>query len=112
MFIWLIAFGVVVLGGIPYLIWVIISALNKRWRKLVILAAVPVAAFGILLITTGIIDRAEYKNYLSDIYDTDVDYDDPVFEYDSERSFNGDGSSIEIYELPDSIRERFESVDD
>ena len=111
MFIWLIAFGVAVLGGIPYLIWMIVTAVKKRWRKLIILVAVPVVAYGILAITTGFIDRAAYRSYLSDIYGTSVDYGDPIFEYHSDRSFHGDGYSIEIYKLPDSIRKRFEAAD-
>ena len=111
MFIWLIAFGAAVLGGIPYLILMIVTAVKKRWRKFGILAAVPVVAYGLLVITTGFIDRAAYKSYLSDIYGTTVDYDEPIFEYSSDRSFQGDGYSIEVYELPDSIRKRFESAD-
>ena len=35
----------------------------------------------------------------------------PVFEHDSDRAFNGDGTSISIYELPPEIRSRFEAPD-
>ena len=111
MLVWLIAFGVAVLGGIPYLIWLIVTAIKKRWCKFGILVAVPVVAYGLLVIATGFIDRAAYKTYLSEVFDTQVDFDDSIFEYSSDRSFHGDGYSIEVYELPDSIRERFESAD-
>ena len=111
MFIWAIALGVGVLGAIPYVIWMVVTAVKKRWRKLSILIVIPFATWGILTVTTGFMDRAAYRGYLSGIYDTEVDHGDPISEYHSTRAFNGDGFSIRTYRLSDSVRKRFESPD-
>ena len=109
--IWMFALGAAALGGIPYLIWMVITVAKKQWRNLVILAVIPVLAYGILLVATGLVDRANNKEYLKGIYGTTVEFGAPIFEYHSERAFNGDGYSIEIYELPDSVRKKFVSPD-
>lgn len=55
---------------------------------------------------------ADYKLYLEGIYDTKVDLGNPIFEYEPKRAFNGDGYSISVYELPETIRSRFEAADE
>ncbi|KLU07474.1 hypothetical protein RISK_000552 [Rhodopirellula islandica] len=107
-FIWLIAVAVGVLGCIP---WLIVSAAKKRWRSLGIQIAAPVLLFAALLLVTRLIDHAGYRSYLNNVYDASVVLGPPVFEYNSERSFNGDGYSFEVYKLPDSVRSRLQAPD-
>lgn len=109
--IWLIALGVGLIGGIPYVIWMSVSIVKKRWRKLLIQIVVPMVILGLLVVATIFVEKAAAKEYLNGIYDAEVAYGDPIFEYHSERAFNGDGYSIEVYELPASIRKRFEAAD-
>ena len=47
--IWAIAFLVALLGCIPYGIWMIYTAVKKRWKRLTLQAAVPLAAFLVLM---------------------------------------------------------------
>lgn len=110
--IWLVAFLLGALAAIPYVIWMIATAVKKSWKKLGILVAIPLALFLTLRISTEVIDSFAYRAYLRGIYDTRVSLGVPVFEYHSERFWNGDGYSIQVYELPESIRKRFETVDE
>ena len=58
-----------------------------------------------------IADSAYDDQYVLDIYDSETDLDEPLYKYTPERSFNGDGVSLYIFELPVSIRQRFENSD-
>jgi hypothetical protein len=103
---------VTILGCIPYLIWVIRTALRKNWRKVGYQIGVPIMVLLILLGVTKVDGHFARKGYYEDLFDAKVDLGTALFKYDSERSFNGDGYSISVYELPPSIRARFESRDD
>jgi hypothetical protein len=109
--IWAIAFLVALLGCIPYGIWMIYTAVKKRWKRLGLQVAVPLAAFLVLMGVSWIVNELAHERYLEGLYDTRVDLGTPIFEYDSERAFNGDGYSISVYELPPPIRARFASAD-
>jgi hypothetical protein len=110
--IWVIAFLVALLGCIPYGIWMIYTAVKKRWKRLTLQVAVPLSAFLVLMGISWIVNELAHERYLEGLCDTKVDLGRPIFEYDSERAFNGDGYSISVYELPSSIRARFEAADD
>jgi len=109
--IWAIAFLVALLGGTPYGIWMIYTAVKKRWKRLGLQVAVPLAAFLVLVGVSWIVNEVAHERYLEGLYDTRVDLGAPIFEYDSERAFNGDGYSISVYELPPPIRARFAAAD-
>lgn len=103
---------VVILGCIPYGIWIIFSMVKKRWKRVIIQIVVPViwllSLWGVSAICAPII----HAGYLAALYDAKVTLGLPVFSYRSDRSFNGDGYSISVYELPATIRHRFESADE
>ncbi len=109
--IWGLSIIVAILGCIPYAIWVTRTAIKKRWKKVGIQVGAPIAFFAILIGVTAIAAADASARYFSNIYDTDVELADPVFKYDSERAFNGDGASIYIYDMPEQIRRRFENPD-
>ena len=109
---WLIAFAIAVLGGIPYLIFIVRTTKQKRWSKLALLLVVPTLSYGALYLSSDRIDELSYQAYLKDIYGTRAGLGKAVSQQHSERSFNGDGASMEVYPLSDSIRTRFESADD
>lgn len=110
--VWGIAFLITLIGFIPYGILMIYTAVKKRWKRLVLQGAIPMVAFLLLTGISSIVNAGAYERYLEGLYDTKVHLPDPIFEYDSERSFNGDGYSISVYELPATIRARFESADE
>lgn len=97
--------------GLAYLIWIIRAALKHQWHKLTILVSIPVVAVGILCLWSWTSHRFEYARYLKDVFDTKVVLGPAIYSYDSERAFNGDGYSIAVYKLPQSIRDRFTSTD-
>jgi len=112
MALWGIAFLVTFFGCIPYLIWVIRTASRKNWKKLGYQIGIPIVAFLILSGVTAVDEHFARKRYYEDLFDAKGELGTALFEYDSERAFNGDGYSISIYQLPPSIRARFESKDD
>ncbi len=102
---------VAILGFIPYVIWSIRTAIKKNWKKFGIQIGAPVAYFAILIGISVYSESGAQDQYLKDLYDTDFEFADPVFIEESSRSFNGDGASIYVYEIPDQIRRRFENPD-
>ena len=109
--IWAIFFIIAVLGCIPYGIWIILTAIKKRWQKLSLQIAIPVATYILLLVFAYFGESYIKAQYDRNIYDSDGNLGDPIYEHHPERSFNGDGSSISIYDLPPKIRSRFENPD-
>ncbi len=110
--IWLAAAILTLIGCIPYGIWLIRTAIQKRWKRLIFQIIIPVMAYAILMVVTSLANKHQYNRDLQDCFDTKVNLKNPLYEYNSERGFNGDGYSISVYELPASIRERFESADE
>jgi hypothetical protein len=110
--IWGIALLVALLGCIPYGIWLVYTAVKRRWKRLGVQIVIPIVAFGLLMAISSILNAGAYDRYLEGLYDTKVSLGKPIFEYDSERAFNGDGYSISVYEMPATIRKRFEAADE
>ncbi len=109
--IWGIVFLFTLLGCLPYGIWIIYTAVKKRWKRLGLQVGIPFVAYLLLQGVSWIVYEDAYNRYLEELYDTEVDLGQPIFEHDSERSFNGDGYSISVHELPSTIRSRFETAD-
>lgn len=97
----------VVAVGLAYLIWIIRTALKRQWCKFIILVSTPIVAFGILLIWGWTSHHFKYAQYLEGLFDTKVTLGSSIYSYDSDRSFPGDGYSIAVYKLPQSIRDQF-----
>lgn len=110
--VWGIVALVTIFGCIPYLVWVIRTALRKNWRKVGYQIGVPMVVFLILSGVTAMDDHFALKRYYEGLFDSKADLGTALFKYDSEGGFNGDGYSISVYELPASVRTRFESADD
>ncbi len=100
------------IGCIPYLIWMIVTAFRRKWRKLakqvymplLIVAALYLVSFPASLLENLVRDSRRFDAWAFFISARDS--------HETERSFTGDGFSISVFELPDSIRERFENSDD
>ncbi len=110
--IWVFTTLAVVVVALPYAIWLGVLAWRKQWRKFAYHALVPLTAYVLL---TAVIGLASYYHHTTThyrVFDTKFDLGKPLFEYDSERAFNGDGYSIAVYKLPDVVRKRFEQPDD
>jgi hypothetical protein len=101
----------VILGCMPYAIWVTRTAIKKHWKKLGIQVAAPVVYFAVLAGITAFANSGASDRYFRDIYDAEGKYPEPIFKYTPERSFNGDGASLYVFELPDQVRLRFEKQD-
>jgi len=99
-----------VVGGIPFLIIFVKTCRAKDWRKLKRVIAYPAIGVVVLLGLGRFTDHLAYRRDLEGIYDTKVAMPRAIFEYDSERGFQGDGYSFAVYPLPDSIRKRFEEA--
>lgn len=110
--IWGLAFLITLIAFIPYGIWVTYTAVKKRWKRLGFQVGIPIVLLFALMGISSIVNAGAYDRYLEGLFDTKVQLGNAVFEYDSERAFNGDGYSISVYELPSSIRARFESADE
>lgn len=106
------SFALFCLGVIPYLIWLVVTLVKKRWRTSGILLLVPVILAVLVIGTVRVLDAFAYRSYLKGVYGTSCSLPDPIFEFHSPRHFNGDGYSFEVMELPAGIRARFESADD
>jgi hypothetical protein len=103
---------ITILGSIPYGIWMICSIFNKKWKRVCFQIAIPVAVYTSLAGLSTLSSSKAHADYLAGLYDTEVELGTPLFEYDSDRSFNGDGYSFSVYALPSNIRKRFEAADD
>lgn len=102
---------VAVVGCIPYGILIAVTLYRRRWRKFTYLVAIPVVVYTVLFLITAVTSRVEEGIQNHGVFGVYVNLSNPKFEYDSPRSFNGDGYSITIYTLPLSIRKRFENAD-
>jgi hypothetical protein len=101
----------VILGCIPYAIWVTRTAVKKCWKKVGIQVGIPVVYFAVLSGISALANSGASDRYFRDTFDTVGKYPEPIFKYDSQRSFNGDGASLYVFELPDQLRRRFEKQD-
>ena len=102
----------VLIGCIPYLAWIVYTAFKKRWRKLGLQILIPVITYGFLFLILFFLNSKLYDNDLLNMFNTKVELGTPVFEYHSERHFNGDGYSLSVYKLPESVKKRFFEADE
>ncbi len=107
----LVVIFITVLGCIPYGIWVIISMVKRRWRRVALQIGIPAAFYAALFGTWLVCREKVSQDELAGVYGTEAKLGPAIFEYDSDRAFNGDGYSFAVYELPESIRKRFETAD-
>lgn len=109
--IWGWSFLAVVIGCVPYAIWVTRTSIKKHWKKVGIQVGVPLVYFAALYGVTALVDSGASERYFRDTYNTVGKLPEPIYKYDSRRSFNGDGASFYVFELPDQVRLRFEKRD-
>jgi len=98
---------VALLALIPYAIWVIYSIFKRRWRRVGIQCGILCAVVIGLAGAWRVFDQGNLPN----LSDCQVELSPALFKYGSPRHFTGDGYSIWVYELPATIRARFESAD-
>ena len=98
------------LACIPYAIWVIYSMFKRRWRRVGVQLAIP-GVILLALVGAGAVWYSLQEDRLTSLFDCEVELSPALFKYASERHFNGDGYSIWVYELPVTIRARFDSPD-
>ena len=110
--VWAAAILISILGCVPYTIWIICIACKRRWRKLCAWLCIPFVLYLLLLGFTAVADSIARDQYPTGVYDTKVTLGDAVYEYESERAFNGDGYTFMVYRLPAAIKTRFEAADD
>ena len=109
--IWLLSIIIVIFGSIPYLIWIIKTLKKKEYKAFKKQLLYPSLFFIFLYGLTLIVNKVDRKIYLGNIFDCSISFDDPIYEYYSERSFNGDGYSFVVFELPSDIEARFKTFD-
>jgi hypothetical protein len=100
---------VAIVGAIPYLLWIIISAFKRRWSKCLRLILIPASVFIVAWLLTYPISFADELISSRMTYGCFTLLGTPTFRYDSERSWQGDGNSVVVYNLPTCVRKRFES---
>ena len=77
--IWAIGYIVTILGCIPYGIWVIISLLKKKWKRVGILLSIPVAAYLCLWGASAICGASIRSDHLPDIYNANAELGPPIY---------------------------------
>ena len=87
------------------------TAIKRRWKKVGILVGAPAAYFAVLVGITALANSGASDRYFRDTYDAEGNFTDPVYKYESQRSFNGDGASFYVFDLPDQVRRRFKKQD-
>jgi len=108
----IIVFLITILGCIPYGIWVIYSMVKKKWKLVGYQILILIFVYASLVGVYALLNNKLESDYLVGLYDCNAELGSSIFEYDSDRSFNGDGYSFTVYELPTNIRKRFESPDE
>ncbi|MEO0413916.1 MAG: hypothetical protein AAF226_03060 [Verrucomicrobiota bacterium] len=106
-----ICFLIGILGGIPFLFWVIFTALAKRWKKVGIQLGVAALLFGVVFGLNTWSNAQTKKSYVRGIFNTAASLGSPLKRVETDRAFNGDGYSFTVYELPLEVKERFANFD-
>jgi hypothetical protein len=107
------------IGGIIYLIWMVRTGIKKKWKRLGLQIIAPVLLSVMLLGILNVYQKYyhaksldDHANYLEGIYATRIQkLPAPIYNYDSGRSFQGDGYSLTVYPLPKVIKNRFQKAD-
>lgn len=97
------------LGVYGYWLWRAIR--EKKRRRVIVLGLTPIVA--VLAFKLGFVwwDKYEEAKYWEGLFSVSTKMADPIFSYHSERAFNGDGYSIEVFALPDVVAKRFLALD-
>lgn len=98
--------------GFIYAIWMIFTACKRRWKKLGLQFAGLFCCVALLYSAGAVYRGHELTRYHQALFHVAVKLPDPLFFYDSSRDFHGDGYSIDVYELPKAIHDRFEKFDE
>ena len=91
----------------PYIIWMIYTALKKRWSSLRKQILLPILILTPIFIASHIIDNIRYNNFLKQVFGTEIKIGHSKFSYHTPMTFNGDGYDFKVYEMPESVREIF-----
>lgn len=110
-FTWAITTAIFLLGAIPYLVWLGLAVYRRQWRKVRKGVMVPACIYVLITSVAVIAGYWEQRTHYDRIFATPCRLEDPLYNYDSARAFNGDGYSISVYRLPDTVRKRFERAD-
>lgn len=110
---------VVLLGSVPYFIWMVYTACKHRWGLLGLQAAFPLLFIGFLhsgfvrleLLSVSFQQRPLSPQEVKDLFGVETELGKPLFAYHSEPAFNGDGYAFAVYALPDGIRKKFADAD-
>lgn len=108
---WLVLTLAGLLAVIPLLVYVVILATRRQWKKIACWTLIPL---GIYLPFSGLVLAVSHHHFSTThhrIFGAKFDLGEPLFEYQSPRGFNGDGYSIRVYPLPDVVRQRFSAAD-
>jgi len=100
---------IAIVGAIPYLLWIIISAFKRKWSKCLRLILIPSTVFIIAWLLNYPIAFADDLISSRMTYGCFTLLGTPTFRSDSERSWQGDGNSFVVYSLPPRVRKQFES---
>lgn len=90
----------------------VFTACKRRWKKLGFQFVGLLCYVGVLYAAGMVYRGYELARYHEGLFRVAVKLPNPLFFYDSSRDFHGDGYSIDVYDLPKAIRNRFEKFDE
>jgi len=100
------------IGGIIYLIWMVRTGIKKKWKRLGLQIITPVLLSVMLFGILNVYQKNYHAKSLEYMYATRIQkLPAPIYNYDSGRSFQGDGYSLTVYPLPKVIKNRFQKAD-
>lgn len=100
------------IGGIIYLIWMVRTGIKKKWKRLGLQIITPVLLSVMLFGILNVYQKNYHAKSLEYMYATRIQkLPAPIYNYDSGRSFQGDGCSLTVYPLPKVIKNRFQKAD-
>ncbi|MFM6038037.1 MAG: hypothetical protein ACKPBB_10295 [Sphaerospermopsis kisseleviana] len=88
------------------------NGIKKKWKLLAVQIITPVFLSAMLLGILNVYANYDHAKSLERIYATKIQkLPAPIYNYESERFFNGDGYSLTVYPLPKVIKNRFQKAD-
>ncbi|MEO8206650.1 MAG: hypothetical protein ABI615_10755 [Chthoniobacterales bacterium] len=97
---------------VSYAATMIFMLVKKRWRIFVLMLLLPLLLAGVAAGAGQMHFTKERAADYTGFFDVPLTtLGKPLFLYDSERGFQGDGYSFAVYELPEAIRKRFTAPD-
>lgn len=95
-----------------YFVWMAITAFKRRWRRLVYQAVVGLCLAGLLyggaMLWWKWDGEREAAAFHEGLFGVKGRFPDPLFAFNPQREFNGDGYSLEVFPLPPEVRTQFE----